>query len=104
MTEVNSDILIARVQSVSHESAGTLKIMDWPPQSPDLNPIKQIWGKFENKQGRSILQKSWDNINVKVLRKYINTMPERCAAVIAAKNGHQILKLKVDKNSTTHFI
>uniref|UniRef100_A0A673JES4 Tc1-like transposase DDE domain-containing protein n=1 Tax=Sinocyclocheilus rhinocerous TaxID=307959 RepID=A0A673JES4_9TELE len=114
MTEVNGDILIARVQSVSDESAGTLKMMDWPPQSPNLNPIEQIWGELENKQGRSIvhlkeslwleLQKSWDNINVEVLRKYIDTMPERCAAVIAAKDGHQILKLKVDTNSTTHFI
>ena len=80
------------------ESAGTLKMMDWPPQSPDLNPIEQIWGELENKLDRSIvhskeslwleLQKAWDNISVEVLRKYIDTMPERCAAVIAAKGGH----------------
>lgn len=53
------------------ESAETLKIMDWPPQSPDLNPIEQIWGSLENKLDRSIvhskeslwleLQKAWDN-------------------------------------------
>ncbi len=37
--------------------------------------------------------------------KYIDTIPERCAAVIAAKGGHlPILKLKVDKNSMTYFI
>ncbi len=78
------------------ESAGTLKMMDWP--SPDLNPIEQIWGELKNKLDRSIvhskeslwleLQKAWDNISVEVLRKYINTVPERCAAVIAAKGGH----------------
>ena len=80
------------------ESAGALKMMDWPPQSPDLNPIEQIWGELENKLDRSIvhskeslwleLQKAWDNIRAEVLRKYIDTMPERCAAVIAAKGGH----------------
>uniref|UniRef100_A0A672NUI9 Coenzyme Q5, methyltransferase n=2 Tax=Sinocyclocheilus grahami TaxID=75366 RepID=A0A672NUI9_SINGR len=31
------------------------------------------------------LQKAWDNISVEVLRKYSDTMPERCAAVTAAK-------------------
>ncbi len=57
-----------------------------------------MWGELENKLNRSIvhskeslwleLQKAWDNISVEVLRKYIDTMPERCAAVIAAKGGH----------------
>ncbi len=85
-------------------------MIDCPPQSPDLNPIKQILGELENKLDRSIfhsneslwleLQKAWDNISVEVLRKYIDTMPETCAALIAVKGG-QILKLKVDK---THFI
>ncbi len=64
-------------------------------QSPDLNPIEQIWG---NKLDRSIvhskeshwlvLQKAWNKICVEVLRKYTDSMPQRCAAVIAAKGGH----------------
>ncbi len=68
------------------------------PQSPDLNLIEQIWGELENKLDRSIvhskeslwleLQKAWVNISVEVLRKYIDTVAERCAAVIAAKGGH----------------
>ncbi len=68
------------------------------PQSPDLNPIQQIWGELENKLERSIvnskesiwleLQKAWDNISVEVLRKYTDTTPERCAAAIAAKSEH----------------
>ncbi len=85
--------------------------MDWPPQSPDLNPMEQIWGELENTLDRYIvhskerlwleLQKAWDNISVEFLRKYIDAMPERCAAVIAAKGGH---KVKSGKNSTTHYI
>ncbi len=63
--------------------------MDWTPQSQDLNPIDQIWSELENKLEKSIvhakkrlrieLQKPWDNISVEVLRKYIGTVPERCA-------------------------
>ncbi len=69
-------------------------MMDWPPQSLDLNPIELIWGELENKLDRSIVHSKeslWlelqNNISVEVLRKYSDTMPERCAAVIAAK-GH----------------
>ena len=86
------------VCQVDQRDKDTLKMMDWPPQSPDLNPIEQIWAELENKLDRSIvhskeslwleLQKAWDKISVEVLRKYIDTMPERCAAVIAAKGGH----------------
>ncbi len=75
-------------------------MMDRSPQSPDLNPIEALLFTLWLE-----LQKAWDNFSVEVLRKYIDTMPERCAAVIAAKGGtYQILKLKVDKNCTTHFI
>ncbi len=75
-------------------------MMDLPPQSLDLKNIEQIWSELENKLYRSIvhskerlwveLQKAWDNISVEVLRKYIDTMPERCCV------GQNILKLKVD--------
>ncbi len=71
-------------------------MMDWHPQSLDLNPTEQIWGEFENNLDRSIvhskehlwleLQKALDNFSV-VIRKYIDTMPERCAVVFAAKGG-----------------
>ncbi len=73
-------------------------MMDWSHQSLDLNPIEQIWGELENNLDRSIvhsreilrleLQKAWDNISVEVLWKYIDTMPDRCAAVITANGGH----------------
>ncbi len=59
-------------------------MQDW-----HLNPISQL----ENKLDRSIvhrleLQKTRDHINVEVLRKYIISIPERCAAVITATDGH----------------
>ena len=49
-----------------------------PSQSPDLNPIDQIWGELENKLDRYIvhskeslwleLEKAWDHLSVEVFR------------------------------------
>uniref|UniRef100_A0A3Q3XG71 Uncharacterized protein n=1 Tax=Mola mola TaxID=94237 RepID=A0A3Q3XG71_MOLML len=62
----------------------------------DLNPIEPIWGDLWLE-----LQRALANISVEALSKYIDTMPERCAAVIAEKRWtYQILTLKVDKNRT----
>ena len=76
------------------EAAGVLKIMEWPAQSPDLNPIEQIWELMDREIDKShvtsketlwLEQKGcWKSINVDVLKKYIDSMPERCKAVIKA--------------------
>ena len=72
--------------------------MVWPPQSIDLNPIEQVWdlldSKIDKKPKTSVaalwrsMEESWAKISVEELRKYINTMPVRCHAVISAKGGH----------------
>lgn len=72
--------------------------MVWPPQSPDLNPIEQWFDHIKSKlQGMErsspdaiwrSLNTVWNRIKIKDLRKYIDTMPDRCRAVIKAKGGH----------------
>uniref|UniRef100_A0A8C1P7P1 Tc1-like transposase DDE domain-containing protein n=1 Tax=Cyprinus carpio TaxID=7962 RepID=A0A8C1P7P1_CYPCA len=69
------------------ESAGTLKIMDCPPQSPDLYPIEHIWGELENKLDRSIVH-SKESLWLELQKAWGNISDERCAAVIAARGGH----------------
>jgi hypothetical protein len=80
------------------EAAGVLTMMNWPAQSPDLNPIEQIWELVDRKLDKSRvktketlwleLKRCWESIPVEVVKKYIDTMPERCRAVIKAKGGH----------------
>ncbi len=64
------------------------------PQSPDLNPVEQIWGELENKLDTSAvhskeslwleLQKAWDNISVDVQDIYWHYAREMCCC----KGGH----------------
>lgn len=72
--------------------------MEWPPQSPDLNPIEQVWDHLDtllrkNPQGNeestwNFLQKAWKEITKETLQTYIYSMKRRCQAVIDASGGH----------------
>ncbi len=75
-------------------------MLPWPAQSPDLNPIEQLWelvktklektagGRLNSKNIWEELQKSWNSITTDECKKYVSTMPDRCIAVKLAKGGH----------------
>ena len=75
-----------------------LHVMNFPPQSPDLNPIENLWDhlKREKVKHRStnkdnlwdVLNQSWNNIKPEVLIKLVHSMPNRVNAVLKAKGGH----------------
>ena len=78
--------------------AGDLNIMEWPPQSPDLNPIELLWEELDRrvrdlKPTRlpglwDCLNEAWNNIPRQTLQKLIERMPKLCAAVIKAEGAH----------------
>ena len=80
------------------ESDGVLRQMTWPPQSPDLNPIKMVWDEMDRRvkaKGPTsaqhfweLLQNCWKTISGDYLRKLIERMPRVCKAVIKAKGGY----------------
>lgn len=75
-----------------------IKSMEWPPQSPDLNPIENLWAILENKVDTTnvtnkqayfaALQKAWDDLDQQHLRNLVESMKERLQLVIEAKGGH----------------
>lgn len=80
------------------EKSRVLKIMDWPPQSPDLNPIELLWDELDRQIRKTCptsrselwthLLTAWGNIGQDTIDKLIQRMPRLCAAVKKSKGGY----------------
>lgn len=79
------------------EDRGELKVMKWPPQSPDLNPIELLWDELDRQIRKSnptsqdnlweALQTSWRKIPESYLEKLIKRMPRLVKKVLEVKGG-----------------
>lgn len=84
------------VQNFLHTNGITT--IDFPPYSPDLNPIENLWAtlarEVEQKQCDTMeeLQEEivavWDKADKEHMRELVRSMPVRCAAVIEAEGWH----------------
>ncbi|OCK73867.1 hypothetical protein K432DRAFT_311874, partial [Lepidopterella palustris CBS 459.81] len=65
----------------------------FPANSPDLNPIKNIWKKLKDtvycRQPRTLqeIRQEWDALDLSEISRICRTMRARCEAVIAAAGG-----------------
>lgn len=77
---------------------GTLTVLEWPPQSPDLNIIEAAWEHLDREKNKkqpkskeelwNVLQDAWNNMPQDYLRKLQESLPKRVAAVKRVKGGH----------------
>lgn len=99
------NIIFQQDNAPCHKSNATMKwmaknkiqLLDWPAQSPDLNPIEHLWSILKTKiQQHNItskeslklaLKKEWNMISPEQCRQLVATMLKRIAAVIKAKGG-----------------
>jgi transposase len=72
-----------------------VQTFEWPSQSPDLNPIENLWSILEFKTKKrspnncrelfEILQQEWNQLSVDLLRHLVHSMRRRCEAVIESR-------------------
>ena len=71
----------------------------WPANSPDLNPIENLWHILRTNIKKRVprpmrkedlavaLQEEWAKLDMVTVNKLIESMPRRLQAVIDAKGG-----------------
>ncbi len=72
-------------------------LLDHPPQSPDLNPIENVWNHVKKQIKKNYtmsnvediwyaFEEEWNKITPEICEKLIRSMPDRLQAVIDIKN------------------
>ena len=77
-----------------------ITLLDWPPQSPDLNPIEHLWNYIKMeltkypRQAKVVWEiwervaEVWGDIEPEVCQNLTRSMPRGLEAVVKAKGGH----------------
>ncbi len=77
-----------------------INTIEWPPRSPDLNPIEHLWDiMFWSIRRRQVAPQTvqelsdalfliWEEIPQDTIRRLIRSMLRRCQACIQARGGH----------------
>lgn len=76
-----------------------INLLKWPPRSPDMNPIENLWAdmvrRLEERPAAQnldelweIVLEEWNSTPFSVVWNLLESMPRRMAAVLRAKGGY----------------
>lgn len=75
-----------------------IKPLEWPPQSPDLNPIENLWAILDARVDKTgvtnknnyfeALERAWEELDPQHLKNLVESMSKRLQEVLKAKGGH----------------
>jgi len=105
---LHPDLRLMQDYAPGHNGGATLEelrdrgiiIIEWPPYSPDLNPIETVWNKMKDyiaanfpekmtyNQLRAAVYEVWESITPEFLHDLLDEMHKRCEAVIAVQGGY----------------
>ena len=81
--------------TIAYMNARHIPKLPWPSQSPDLNPIENLWSildyKLRNRRPQNKLQlvealrEGWNSLDADLLTTLVDSMPRRIQAVIESK-------------------
>jgi transposase len=98
---INMEYLDKKIQH-ANDKGFKLEVLDWPSQSPDLNPIEHIWKYIKGRLGDKAeyprkakngdelfarIEHEWKNVPQSVRDNLVKSMQERCRAVVRARGG-----------------
>ncbi len=102
---LSADLIFQQDLAPAHTAKGTkswfndhgVTVLDWPANSPDLNPIENLWGIVKRKMRdtrpnnaddlKAAIKATWASITPEQCHRVIASMPRRIDAVIHAKGG-----------------
>lgn len=75
-----------------------IEVLEWPPQSPDLNLIENVWGRLKYElRGRKFetqddlwdeIERLWHQVPLEFVRSLYNSIERRISAVIKSKGSY----------------
>ncbi len=101
----DADFIFQQDLAPAHTAKGTkswfndhgVTVLDWPANSPDLNPIENLWGIVKRKMSdtrpnnaddlKATVKETWASIPPQQCHKLITSMPRQIEAVIKAKGA-----------------
>ena len=72
-----------------------VRVSDWPLQSPDLNPIENLWDSVDKRIDRSkatyldklweAIQNAWYSISIGICQRLVDSVGKRCRTALKSK-------------------
>ena len=90
-------LYISQKKTLEFLKENKITFLDWPPQSPDLNPIENIWHYVKDRLRKKKItskenlweeiKKEWKLVTPSLCKKLVEGIPKRLNSVLLQKGN-----------------